>query len=77
MNFDAPQNSECSEVSREDVKDDMEGIVPGENLGLDQSVGFNLCKEGHNMFITGVAGTGKILAAKAHYQVFEKCWEKS
>ena len=43
----------------ENVKDDLDGIVAGENLGLDQTKGFNLCKEGHNMFITGVAGTGK------------------
>ncbi len=43
----------------DEVQDDMDGIVPGEDLGLDQKIGFDLCKAGHNLFITGVAGTGK------------------
>eukprot|EP00943_MAST-04B_sp_MAST-4B-sp1_P008733 g8733.t1 len=56
----------------DNFKDDMDGVVPGENLGSDQKTGFNLCKQGHNVFITGVAGTGKSWLLKHIIKYFKK-----
>ena len=57
VNFDMEEDEDAA--MDEFQEDEMDGIVPGKDLGLDQKIGFDLCKEGHNLFITGVAGTGK------------------
>ena len=57
VNFDMEEDEDAA--MDEFQEDEMHGIVPGKDLGLDQKIGFDLCKEGHNLFITGVAGTGK------------------